>query len=125
MAKQQKKSVLDEILEWGGRGISGLTSTVSRAAAPIANSFTQNYQENIQKQQQQAQRNRQQLSDFTSNLISVGQKAGSTFLDLYNKTQKPNLIGLNIPTKAIEPFVPARIKLGIENIKTPFFFKHL
>src|SRR3989304_3448852 len=89
MAKQQKKSVLDEILEWGGRGISGLTSTVSRAAVPIANSFTQNYQENIKKQQQQAQRNRQQLSDFTSNLISVGQKAGSTFLDLYNKTQKP------------------------------------
>ena len=114
----RKKSVLDEILEFGGRGIAGLTSNITRAAAPIANSFVQDYKVNVQKQQRQAQQNRQQLSNFTNNLISTGQKAGSTFLDLYKQTQKPNLIGLNLPPKTIEPFVPARIKLGIENVKT-------
>src|SRR3990167_4548629 len=116
MAKN--KSIFDEILDWGSRGISGLTSNVQKAATPIANSFTQNYRENIKKQSQQTQRNRQQINNFTNNLISTGQKAGTKFLDFYTKTQKPDLIGLNTPLLKVPENDKKRMGLALENART-------
>ena len=100
MAK--RKSILDNILSGIGQTGSNIASSVSKLSTPtvksastFADNFVKGFQSFSQEQEKRAQESRQVTQDFTSGLLKTTQQKASTLADIYNKTQKPNLIGFN------------------------------